>query len=75
MFGVPETGLLKCALRRPEQEGGKERKDSERYSPESGHIRKRYGDLERVPSGAIVQTEELVDTLQSSPLNLKLPEK
>ena len=26
MFGVPETGLLKCTLRRPEQEGGKERK-------------------------------------------------
>ena len=26
MFGVPETGLLKCTLRRPEQEGGKESK-------------------------------------------------
>ena len=26
MFGVPETGLLKCTSRRPEQEGGKERK-------------------------------------------------
>ena len=44
MFGVPETGLLKCTFEKTRTRRRKREKDSERYSPESGHIRKRYGD-------------------------------
>ena len=56
MFG-PGDGPLEMYLgsiwtRRKNRE-----KDSRRYLPESGHIKKRYGELERAHSSMIVQDE------------------
>ena len=57
--GPLEMYLEKTRTRRKNRE-----KDSERYSPESRHIWKRYGELERVHSSMIVQTRAVMDILQ-----------